>query len=299
MSDPGWTHNPPKKILLATDLSARCDRALDRASQLAAEWRAELLVLHVLDPAEGFIERRHLDDLPSWRRPTDRRALAEARVRRDLPEAHGAFTVLVKEGDPAAVIDETARSEGCELIVTGVARDETLGRSVLGATVDRLVRRSPVPVLVVKARAKPYRQIVVATDFSDSSRHALTAAMTFFPLHPVTLIHAFEVPFAGFIDKRRAEEQFRAMGLEAAGEFMTATMLTDDQRRGVEVLVEYGPPERVIRLYAEDMGADLVVLGTHGHSAVFDVLIGSTAKRILEQAPSDVLLIREPRSTPR
>ena len=78
MSDPSWTKNPPKKILLATDLSARCDRALDRANQLVADWQAELVVLHVLDPAEGFIESRHLDDLPRWRRPAERRLLAEA-----------------------------------------------------------------------------------------------------------------------------------------------------------------------------------------------------------------------------
>src|SRR5690606_15757789 len=137
MTTPSWAKSPPKKILLATDLSSRGDRALDRAAQLAKDWKAELLVLHVLDPSEGFIERRHLDDLPSWRRPPDRRGLAEARVRRDLPEAFGPALVRVEEGDPVAVIDEVAKAEGCDLIITGVARDETLGRAFLGATVDR------------------------------------------------------------------------------------------------------------------------------------------------------------------
>ncbi len=55
---------PPKRILLATDLSARGDRALDRATQLASLWGAELAVVHALEGPEL------LDDqgIPSWRR---------------------------------------------------------------------------------------------------------------------------------------------------------------------------------------------------------------------------------------
>lgn len=297
MSKPSWAEGPPKTILLATDLSSRGDRALDRAAQLSRQWGARLLVVHVLDPHESFIERRHLDDLPSWRQPPGRTALAEARLRRDLPDDFGPVAVRVEEGDPAAVIDDIARAEGCDLIITGVARDETLGRAFLGATVDRLVRRTPVPILIVKSRAKPYHEIVVATDFSDSSRHALHAATTFFPHAAITLLHAFEVPFAGFLDKGDFRDQYRAMEQEACDKFLAGAELSGDQRRALQVLVEYGAPELMIRSYMQDRGANLVALGTHGRSAVFDVLIGSTAKRILEFAPADVLLVREPRAT--
>lgn len=43
-----------RKILLATDLSARSDRAMDRAVLLANEREAELLALHVLEPVEDL-----------------------------------------------------------------------------------------------------------------------------------------------------------------------------------------------------------------------------------------------------
>ena len=39
----------PKRLLLATDLSVRCDRALDRAAQLAEVWQAEIVAVNVLD----------------------------------------------------------------------------------------------------------------------------------------------------------------------------------------------------------------------------------------------------------
>ncbi|MDP2247560.1 MAG: universal stress protein, partial [Nitrosomonadales bacterium] len=45
--------NVPKRLLLATDMSARCDRALDRAAQLATEWHAELLALNILESSQA------------------------------------------------------------------------------------------------------------------------------------------------------------------------------------------------------------------------------------------------------
>ena len=73
-----------------------------------------------------------------------------------------------------AAIVRTAETRGCDLIVTGMARNETLGRFWLGRTVDRLLTTSPVPLLVVRQRVRrPYAHIVVATEMSDSSLHAL------------------------------------------------------------------------------------------------------------------------------
>ena len=42
------THKP---VMVATDLSARCDRPIERAVKLAQDWSVKLIVLHVLDPA--------------------------------------------------------------------------------------------------------------------------------------------------------------------------------------------------------------------------------------------------------
>src|SRR3546814_20885450 len=90
------------------------------------------------------------------------------------------------------------------MIVTGVARDELLSRMFLGDTVDRLIRKSPVPVLIVRDRAfEPYHTMLVATDFSESSRVALATAIRFFPDTGLSLFHAYDVPFAGYLDRKR------------------------------------------------------------------------------------------------
>jgi nucleotide-binding universal stress UspA family protein len=296
MPEPSWRRGPPKTIVFASDLSSRCDRALDRTAQLANAWGAKVVVVHVLDPREESPSQSRLEDLPSWRRPPNRADVVRAQIRRDVIGNLPDFEVRVEEGDPASRIDAVARAVGADLIVIGVARDETFGRYLLGATVDRLVRHTPVPVLVVKRRARPYREILVATDFSESSRHALDAAVSFFPDAPKTLLHAFEVPFASFLDTGNFREQFRVMEHEACEAFVAGAALTPEQQRNLKVLVEHGAPERMVRAYMQDRDVDLVVLGTHGRSATFDALIGSTARRILEAAPGDVLLVREPRS---
>ena len=63
------------------------------------------------------------------------------------------------------------------------------------------------------------------------------------------------------------------------------------RKRAMKLLVESGAPDRLIRDYVRDRGVDLVVLGTHGRSAVLNVLIGSTAKQILSALSCDALVV--------
>lgn len=286
---------PPARILLATDLSGRCDRALDRAAALAHAWNATLVIAHVLETHIDDLVRRRRDDLPSWRRTADRAAMVEKQIRRDLINGPADVIVRITEGAPAQRIEEIAAEEGCGLIITGVASDQTLGRSFLGATVDRLVRRSRVPVLVVKSRVRgPYQKLVAATDFSDSSLYALETAAAHFPSTEITLLHAYELPFESLMTRTDIADQIAAYERETGAAFLAKSGLAN--KGEVRLLIEHGPPESIFRVYVEDVGADLIVVGSHGRSAAFDVLIGSTAKRIVESANTDILVVREPRA---
>lgn len=48
----------PRHIIFATDFSARCDRAQDRAIQLAVQWQARLTAVHVIEDEDDFLELR-------------------------------------------------------------------------------------------------------------------------------------------------------------------------------------------------------------------------------------------------
>lgn len=297
MTEPSWAKGTPRKILLATDLSARCDRALDRAIFLVGAWQADLVAVHALEQPDDFYadDRRNL---PSWRRPDDMTRVVVDQLKHDTFGLAPNITAIVEKGEPVDVILRIAEAQGCDLIVTGIARDETFGRFGLGGTVDRLLRRSRVPLLIVKERARaPYANIVIATDFSDSSRHALQAAMTYFPDQKLTLFHAYDAPMAGMTnDPARSREDYRKVVAEDCAAFLAATAIPENRRQRFGLLLEPGDPDSLIREYARDRKVDLVVLGTHGRSAFFDILLGSTAKLILSTLPCDALVVREPRA---
>ena len=169
-------------LLLATDFSARCDRAQDRAVQLALQWDARLTAVHAIDATDVP------NDLPSRQgRPN-----AVERAKRLLEEEFAATeglraSVHVEQGKPKKVILDVATKQHCDLIVTGIAGNEPLGQSFLGSTVTALTRSAKVPVLVVKKRVlETNERVVVASDLSEASRRALDLALALFETGPRT-----------------------------------------------------------------------------------------------------------------
>ena len=292
----GMEMGRPRSILLATDLGARSDRALDRAVQLAKGWQSPLVVATVIEAGAGRIDLMALRDPPDWYRGEDPEQVAE----RQLLEAMSAQGVdarfRVERGPPGDRLLEVAEAEGCELVVAGVARHESLGRAVLGSTVDRLARRSPVPVLEVRGRLQgPYRRMLVASDWSASAEHAMRTAMAMFPQSAITVLHGYEVPMAGLIDTTREQmlAAVRDQALADGREFI-ARCQPPGGVGSVSLVVERGDPSLLMRMYASQYPVDLAVVATHGRSALLDVMLGSVAQRLLEDLPLDTLVVRKP-----
>lgn len=283
----------PKKILLATDLSCRSDRALDRATILANHWNAQLVVVHAL---QGSIEG---EDLPSWRRKADPRRAAWQRVQQDLRDANQLdVQIVVEDAEPSALVLSTAERLGCELIITGVARDETLGRIILGTTVERLLHKSAVPLLVVKRRPRAlYREVTVASDFSEGSRRALEVAMALLPEAQVNLFHSFDVPFRGLMSNPAAvREAKRDDALMECRAFLAATPGLAQSGRSVGMQCESGSVESLLLELLQTRDIDLVAMGTQGRGYLSGRLLGSVALNLLNSLPVDMLVTRSPRT---
>lgn len=59
-----------------------------------------------------------------------------------------------------------------------------------------------------------------------------------------------------------------------------------------EIRVAEGRPEAAILQVADEINADLIVMGSHAHSKVSEILIGSTAQRVMQRSEIPVLLVR-------
>lgn len=286
-----WPAIPPRRILLATDLSGRGDRALDRATQLALQWDAELTILHALE-GEG-LDLPEYRGLPSWRQPPDPAAVVEKQIRDDVRGPCPRLRVLVEEGPAAKVVLEVAVRERADLIVVGLGRQRPLGAGGVGRTIDELFRRSPVSVLVVKRRPnQAYSHVLVGTDFTPEARRGLEVTAELFPSASIAVMHAYEMPYRSVLLDTQLGRDFGELETSTLRDFIAEAELPDEQRARLFPLIEHGPPEVMLSTYVMERNADLTVIGAYERSKLFHVVIVGKGPRIVENVPSDVLVVR-------
>jgi nucleotide-binding universal stress UspA family protein len=142
------------------------------------------------------------------------------------------------------------------------------------------------------------KTILVATDFSDTSEAGVEYAVTLAEKlgAKLYLINAIGVP---------------AYGVPELGVAITASMIDtivhDNQvaldkltkkyaTASIEPLLRTGDPRDQIVQTAKEVGADLIVMGTHGRRGVKRALLGSVAEGVLRHAHCPVLAVRAPTS---
>ena len=267
-------------IIIASDLTARSDRATDRALLLAKERGAPLVLLHVVEGewSDVALEQRAAEAV-------------EMVLESDADEAE----VIVRRGNVQREIMELADARSAALIVTGVARFNNVRDFFLGTAVDHIVRHSKVPVLVVKRRAGlPYRRLLVATDFSPCSELALVAAAGLFPLTSLTLWHNCHAAFEALLDKEETTAFVRQQAEEDMRRFVASADIDDETRSNLQTLITVGELESSAERALREGEQDLLVLGTHGRGGFAQATIGSWAAQLLNDIACDVLMVRGP-----
>jgi nucleotide-binding universal stress UspA family protein len=281
-----------RRIMVATDLSSRADRAMRRAALLAAASGAELLILFVVD-----------DDQPAVMVEVQRREAAAllARAAEGLPELKAIRTrTLIEEGDPFDAILRTAEAQACDLIVVGEHRRRLLRDMLAGTTVERVIRGSRRPVLMVNAIPDaPYRRVLMTSDLSPESAAMLrrAAGTGLFGGASVTVLHAREASGLGAI--AMADLPPAAIAGHVAEATRTARaellrFLAPLDLPGIErpqPMVDSSPAPLAILGAVDRMRPDLLVLGTAGAGGLGRMLLGSVAAEVLRQVRCDALTV--------
>jgi nucleotide-binding universal stress UspA family protein len=187
----------------------------------------------------------------------------------------------------------------------------THGRSgfehlLLGSVTEKVLRRSPCPVLTVgevppHARTGPlFRRILCAADLTQASERTLEVALSLASENDarITLLHVVEslpgetgsrlylaVPEIGPL-RRDITDQARAQLRKAVPD--TARDFCNVSER-----VETGSAWSEILRVADEMDSDLIVMGAHARRAVARMLFGSTASHVVRRAACPVLVIHE------
>lgn len=279
----------PERLLLATDLSSRTDRALDRATQLARHWGAELHVVHAVD-AQPTAVPAGVDSDTFLRRYPDRMADAKRRMSRLLRDIDLPAHVHVEEGTAASVILAVCERRRCDLVVLGESCEGAF--NLVESTLEQIVRKVAASVLVVRNRgAVEYRSLLVGTDYTAEARQSLVVAANLFPDARLVLMHGYQIPYAGLLNDA---EQLRALADDERtrlAEHVEASGLPADRREAVRQIAMVGPPSAVLREYVEENDIDLTIIGAHPRGLLFDAVVGRS-RTILSAIPGDILVVR-------
>ncbi|WP_233808253.1 universal stress protein [Paraburkholderia sp. HP33-1] len=147
-----------------------------------------------------------------------------------------------------------------------------------------------------------YQHILVALDGSDFSKRALKeavslAALTKGVVHPVYVVDKTPLfSYAGYYDPLALVEAMRKDGQSVLEEAEQACVDAEVPCRAEMVESESLSDDvaSTVLRHAEQIHADLLVLGTHGRRGVRRLVIGSVAERVLRFSRCPVLLLREP-----
>jgi nucleotide-binding universal stress UspA family protein len=163
------------------------------------------------------------------------------------------------------------------------------------------------------------QNILYTTDLSENAFYAFAYAVSLANRYgaKLTLLHVFEeqpgvTRYLGYLSEEQWEEIRQRHFAEArealvgkhhekiAEEALSAFCETaragcaDQPFEAESVVIRSGNPVEQILAVAREMKADMIVMGTHGHGTLADVMIGSTARRVLRRSEIPVLTVRLP-----
>ena len=274
----------PKKILLATDLSARCDRAFDRAVRLARQWNSHLTIATAIEGPTDDLDYTRIDlSIDEGIRAVVQEVLDEAARAQIVAE------VIVRRGQAADVLTGILQERSFDLVVTGLARRTGFLRTVLGGTVERLLKKATAPVLMVKMRAwGDYHTALAGLDFSPGSRAALECAHHLFPeLRPIVL-HTFRAGYKGIASGPLEYRSMLRAAREDCEKFIAAVV---PEWSELLCIPQVGDPVDELTHQAQRTKAELMVVGSNDRGTLAEFLLGSTGRDLISHAPCDLLMV--------
>jgi nucleotide-binding universal stress UspA family protein len=286
------------RVVIGVDFTDPSNAAVAWTTQHFAAG-AEHVLVHAMDVMHppAFLDHgtsARADLVEGARLLADRR-MRELSARLGLREPR----VDLRDGRADEVLSAAVLESGADLVVVGEHTNPRDVWSPLGTTAERLVRCSPVPVLLVRgAPERTPRRILAAIDSSDTSDQVLAWAhfLTDRLNAELAVCHALSPAFlgrarlvSGIAAGRRLEDSYRDQGTEwvharleqRPEDFTKAGILVPVGNAGFEILAAQARDD-----------FDFIVIGSRGEGAVASGFIGSVASTVLRGATCPVLVVR-------
>jgi nucleotide-binding universal stress UspA family protein len=292
------------RVLCPVDFSDPSLRALHHAAAIATAHGATLHVLHVVpDVVPPVLPLMLAMPAPAAEVPTQVAKAFEAFLTRAALRRPP--ITVVRQGPLAPTIVGYAAESAADLLVLGSHGREGVQHVLFGSTAERVLHKAPCPTLVVPFHAGDvgsvdtvrFAHVLCATDFSPASTKALGLAMTMAREQgaALTVLHVVEALAEDELDDfppAGVREHVRELAKNARERLRAAVPREAHVAGTVREVVRYGQAAYAILREASEGGADLIVLGAQGHSALGLLVLGSSTHAVIRRATCPVLTTR-------
>ena len=285
-----------KKIVWASDGSKDSVGALAYAENIARPLDSEIIGLYVIP---DYFEVKALDEFPSpeldlladWIKEKESRGSDRLNnISEELRSKGLRFRTRITQGVPYLKIIEAGDEENADLIVLGKGRAEE--RNILGATALKILRRSRMPVLIVKRDSpqKGIKRILVPTDLYNILSSDLKLALSLSrdlhaEIYSLNIVATGEGKYPP-----KLVELMRGDAYNKLTEQVEEAKLEDR----VETAVETARNAWIgIINYAKEKNIDLIIMNTYGgYKFRREDFIGSVAERVVQESPCPVITVK-------
>ncbi len=272
-------HCPPKRILVALDPSQASAIAWEEGLIFSKIWNAKIEGVYVQPWLwAGNSEFGYAD--PQLTAKTSEETVERLRKNLGIKER-----IVSLPGDPIEEIVRWAHSNRFDLIVLGTQSRLGLARAFHSSVAAAVVRKSRVPVLIAKKPVKKPERILAPYDLNSRSVFGLefAAACAKSMGASLNIFHVAATPSVEFSGDLSHIKKSVLSGLEG---------LPDSQRpQKIEAQVAWGKP--INEILKASLESDLVVLAARSRGFLEDMILGTTAERVIRYSESSVLAVPE------
>jgi nucleotide-binding universal stress UspA family protein len=292
-----------KKILCAMVAGLEEDEAILQAYLRARRYGASLAFLQILpDPEPAsvlfpYFHERFALERSKWA-ARGMEDLAE-RVAQVTGRERESLNLNVEFGSPVGAILQKAEEWNCDLLVIPAPQKDHRDSPHLKFPAEQIVRHARCPVLLVK-RGSHQKQVLAATDFSDPSLPAVAAAAEESQLGGSLLIlmHSLDL-IQTFTTEGMSGTIYPADFLSPGDWEVLAEQTRQHLREALQKVsaegstqVSQGQAGWAIVQKAEQLDAELIVVGTLGRTGLARFFLGSVCEFVIRHAPCSVLAVR-------
>jgi nucleotide-binding universal stress UspA family protein len=210
---------------------------------------------------------------------------------------NGSVESYVCQGEPPAVLIETAEGKTADLITLGTYGRRGLKRLLMGSVTSQVILNASCDVLVVKrpcsACTGNYHSLLVPFDGSDHSKKALVRAAQLAKQESARITALYVIPrYEEMVEFFRTDAIQKSLRQEAEKVIAEARRIAQDAGVLLATEIRDGHSADEIVKTAGSREADLIMMGTHGWRGVNEAIIGSTTARVITESPIPVLVVK-------